>query len=69
MGAFEPAKAKASNLPTDVPNAGEAAAEGHADGAIFTSDNRKRYRLRHARWVEVVARQPKAAAAKATAHK
>lgn len=56
MGAFEAKTATATKLPTDLPNAKEAA-NAHPDGAIYVSDNGKRYRLRHPRWVEIVARQ------------
>jgi hypothetical protein len=58
MGAFEEKEAAKSSLPADLPNVKEAAAQ-HPDGAIYRADNGKRYRLRQARWVEVVARQPK----------
>jgi hypothetical protein len=66
-GAFESKEAAKSSLPGDLPSAKDAAAQ-HPDGAIYRHDNGKRYRLRHARWVEVVARQtadkPKPAAKK-----
>lgn len=69
MGAFETAAAKESKakstLPTDVPDATQAAAS-QPDGAIYKADNGQRFRLRHARtipakFVAVVARKPKAA--------
>lgn len=56
MGAFETKEAAKSGLPSDLPNVKEAAGQ-HPDGAIYKHDNGKRYRLRHPRWVEVVARQ------------
>jgi hypothetical protein len=56
MGAFETREAAKSNLPLDLPPVKEASVQ-HPDGAIFRSDNGKRYRLRHPRWVEIVARQ------------
>jgi hypothetical protein len=60
MGAFEQKQtAGAATLPADLPKAGSAAAE-HPDGAIYKADNGSRYRLRHARWVQVVKREPKA---------
>ena len=65
MGGFETKTVAKSSLPADLPNAASAAGEKD-DGAIYRADNGKRYRLRHARWVEVVARQPKP---KATASK
>jgi hypothetical protein len=59
MGAFETRETAAkSALPADLPSAKEASTQ-HPDGTIFRADNKIRYRLRHARWVEVVARQPK----------
>jgi hemin uptake protein HemP len=66
MGAFETKTATATKLPTDLPPV-KTAAQEHPDGAIYVSDNGKRYRLRHPRWVEIVARQadkPKTAAKK-----
>ena len=64
MGAFEERESKAvSALPSDLPKASEAAGS-KPDGAIFKSDGGNRYRLRHARWVQVTARKPKAAAVK-----
>jgi len=65
MGKFEEKQATKSSLPSDLPNVKEAANE-HPDGAIYSSDSGKRYRLRHARWVEVVKREAskKPAAAK-----
>jgi hypothetical protein len=56
MGGFETKEAAKSSLPTDLPNAAESARQ-HPDGALYRHDNGKRYRLRHPRWVEVVARQ------------
>jgi hypothetical protein len=58
MGKFEEPTKRGTALPTDVPKASTAAGE-HPDGAIFTSDNGKRYRLRHASWAEVTVRAPK----------
>lgn len=63
MGAFETKTATASKLPEDLPEAKGASAQ-HPDGALFRSDNGKRYRLRHPRWVEVVVRAKDAAASK-----
>lgn len=71
MGAFETAAAKESKakstLPADVPDA-TTAASSEPDGAIYKADNGQRFRLRHARtvparFVAVVARKPKPAAA------
>ena len=66
MGGFEQKASKvASTIPSDVPNATEAASapEGF-DGAIYKANNGTRYRLRHARWVEVKPRAAKKTAAK-----
>ena len=64
MSGFEVRTAAKSSPPADLPKPHEAAGQ-HPDGAIYVTDNKTRYRLRHARWVEVVARQ----SAKATAKK
>jgi hypothetical protein len=63
MSGFEVKTAAKSSLPADLPKASEAAS-AHPDGAIYVADNKTRYRLRHARWVEVVARQSAAKTAK-----
>jgi len=64
MGAFEQKQTGGKvALPADLPNVATAATE-HPDGAIYKADNGKRFRLRHARWVEVIKREPKKAAAK-----
>jgi hypothetical protein len=60
---FEVKTAAKSSLPADLPKAQDAASQ-HPDGAIYVADNKTRYRLRHARWVEVVARQSAAKTAK-----
>jgi len=63
MGAFEEKESTAKTaLPADLPNAKTAASE-KPDGAIYRSDNGKRYRLRHPKWVEVVTRDKKKSAA------
>lgn len=61
MGEFESRAATRVSMPDDLPDATTAASEGRPDGAIFRSDNGKRYRLRLARWVEVLPRKPRSA--------
>ena len=61
MGAFETKSVSKQELPEDIPDATEA--QGSAsDGAIYRSASGQRFRLRHARWVPVMARKPKATA-------
>lgn len=55
MGQFV-SKATKVELPTDLPPLGTAITE-QPDGAIFASDNGKRYRLHHPRWTEVLPRK------------
>lgn len=53
---FEVATRSKVELPSDLPGAQDAAGS-HPDGAIYRAEDGRRFRLRHARWVPVVARK------------
>jgi hypothetical protein len=59
MGKFLTSARTNQVLPKDIPNAREAA-EKYADGTLFEADNGSKWRLRHARWVPVKERKPRA---------
>lgn len=49
MGKFESTTAVRVDLPSDIPNAADAA-DDHPDGAVWVGDDGRRFRLQHARW-------------------
>jgi len=58
MGFVERQQASREPLPKDLPPAMQVASN-HPDGALYETDDKQRFKLRHARWVKVIKRDRK----------